>query len=383
MKLCALTQSYAATGGGVRTLLHAARAYCRNRSISHVLIVPGAADHVVRDGVLTTYTIASPHVPGSNVYRLLLRSDKVLRILRAERPDVIETHCVYNLPWTAFAHRRRCGGIVSGIYNTDVPTAYVEAPLRKHAGERMAALARGAAERYVRALYRRCDVVVAISPAMQQRLQSMGVERVQHVPLGVDVATFSPTLRNRDVRARLGAGDDTLMLVYAGRLDAEKRPDRVLDAFERLPASCNALLVLVGDGPMRDALVQRTANNARVRVLPYIQDRRELASLLASADVYVSAMAHETFGLSVIEAQACGLPVVGVAAGAMIDRVQEGEGFLVPADDVDAMAARIAGTPRVTWQRMGARAHERVARAFSWDHTFDSLLRLYREHVPV
>ncbi|MFX7926522.1 glycosyltransferase, partial [Acinetobacter baumannii] len=63
--------------------------------------------------------------------------------------------------------------------------------------------------------------------------------------------------------------------------------------------------------------------------------RVRLARALASADIYVSAMADETFGISIVEAQASGLPVVGVASGAMIDRVPPGLGLLGAVDDVD------------------------------------------------
>src|SRR5690606_20577008 len=80
VKLCALTQSYAPTSGGIRTVLHAQRDWYRERGLEHVLIVPGPADTVTRDDTSTTHTVASPLVPGSGVYRLLYRSDKVLRI---------------------------------------------------------------------------------------------------------------------------------------------------------------------------------------------------------------------------------------------------------------------------------------------------------------
>ena len=73
----------------------------------------------------------------------------------------------------------------------------------------------------------------------------------------------------------------------------------------------------------------------------YVRNRAELARWLASADIYVSGMADETFGISIIEAQASGLPVVGVAAGAMIDRVTDAMGRLGPVGDADAMAANI------------------------------------------
>lgn len=379
MKLCALTQSYAPTGGGVRTMLHAERDWCREQGLQHVLIVPGAEDTVTRDGPLTTHTVASPLLPGSTVYRLLHRSDKVLRILRDEMPDVIELHCAYNLPWTALWHRRRHPAIVSALYMTDLPVAYVDAPLRRRAGGLVAGVARRIVERYLRELYTRCDVTIAISPAMRTRLLAMGVRQALYVPLGVDVDTFSPARRSDERRAELGATANDVVMVYAGRLDAEKRPDIVFDAFERLPDRLSARLVIAGDGPMRGRLEERAASNPRVRVAPFVQDRAELATLLASCDVYASAMAHETFGLSVVEAQACGLPVVGVHAGAMVDRVVDGvDGFLVEPGSPDAMAQRIAATPRDDWQRMGQHARDRVAAEFSWRRTFETLAQIYR-----
>ena len=379
MKLAAVTQSYAPTGGGVRTMLHAQREWCRERGIEHVLVVPGPEDVCTREGALTTRYIASPLVPGSRTYRLLLRSDKVLRALRTEMPDVVEVHCAYNLPWTALLHRRRHGGLVSAVHMTDVPVAYVEAPLTPRIGKRGARIARRLAERYLRTLYARCDVTVALSAAMGERLRRIGVPHVVQVPLGVDVDTFSPARRDAAVRAgRLGAGGDDLVLMYVGRLDREKRPDLVVAAFEQLPPDVGARLALVGDGPLRETLAQRLAATGRGVVLPFVQDRRELATLLASADVYASAMRHETFGLSVLEAQACGLPVVGVRDGAMQERVADGLGLLVEPGSPAAMAAAIAGTPREEWRRMGRRAREAVLAGYSWQRTFAALLAVYR-----
>lgn len=360
-------------------MLHAQQEWCRERGMRHVLIVPGAEDTVTHDGTLVTYTVAAPLLPGSSAYRLLHRSDKVLRILRDEAPDVIEVHCAYNLPWTALWHRRTRRALVSALYMTDLPVAYVETPLRSRVGRHVAGVARRAAEAYLRALYSRCDVTVAISPVMRDRLHAMGVQQALCVPLGVDTATFSPAQRSEALRSSLGAAGDDLVIVYAGRLDAEKRPDIVFDAFELLPPDLGARLILAGDGPMRSRLEERASANPRVRVLPFVQDRTELATLLASADIYASAMAHETFGLSVVEAQACGLPVIGVRAGAMVDRVVDGDdGLLVEPGDASAMAAAIAATPRERWRVMGERARARVESEFSWRRTFETLLQIYR-----
>jgi alpha-1,6-mannosyltransferase len=380
MKICDLTQSYAATGGGVRTYLHAKREYLeRATDHEYLLVVPGERDGVQRDGRVTVCMVKSPPVPGSSVYRLLLRSDRVYRILCEEAPDVVECQCSYNLPWTALQYRKRSGATVIGAYMTDGPTAYVEAPLRKVAGRRVAGAARGVADRYVRALYNRCDANFTISPADAERLRGIGVENVRPIPLGVDTELFHPGRRDGELRRELGVGDDGLLLVYVGRIDPEKRAEVVVDAFERLPGDLPATLLMVGEGSRKAEIAGRAAGNPRVHLRPFVSDRGQLARILASSDMYVSAMPFETFGLSVIEAQACGLPVVGVASGAMLERVPEGTGILGRVDDPDDLAANIATLANGRRNEMGRRSRELVLEGFSWDRTFERVLDLYRE----
>jgi alpha-1,6-mannosyltransferase len=378
MKICDLTQSYAPTSGGVRTYVHAKRDFItRHTDDHHLLIVPAAHDGVTREGRCTTYTVASPLVPGSGVYRLLLRSDKVLRILRAEQPEVVEAHCTYNLPWTAFAYRPRASALVVGVFHTDVATAYVGPVVSRLLGRRLGGGAVQVVERYLRALYGRCDATLAVSPAMAMRLRELGLDNVQHLPLGVDLDTFHSGRRDPALRAELGVADDESLLVYAGRFDAEKRPHLVAEAFEMLPATFRGSLVLIGDGPLRPTLEEHAARDRRIRVLPFEHDRTRLAALLASADLYVSAMPFETFGLSVVEAQACGLAVVGVRAGAMIERVPEDVGRLGAVDSPAEMAANILALAGADMRGMGARARKMVEARFSWQQTFERLFAVY------
>ncbi len=382
MKICDLTQSYSPTGGGVRTYLHAKREHIREHpEYEHQLIVPGVEDTVRREGRLTTYTIASPPVPGSPTYRLLLRSDKVLRILRDVLPDVVELHCAYNLPWTAFYHRRQHPCRIVAIYHTDVPTAYVEPAVTLIAGKVVGRKAKAAAAHYLRALYNRCDATIAISPGMVEKLSDIGVREVVRVPLGVELEVFHPAKRDLETRKHLGAGKDEVLLVYAGRLDGEKRAHIVVDAFERLPEGFRGVLVLVGEGPLRAELEARAPRNGRIRVLPFQTEREVLARILASADVYVSAMPYETFGLSVIEAQACALPVIGVRAGAMVDRVPPGTGLLGAVDSAEEMARNIVSLSSEERQRMGRAARALVEENFSWHRTFERIFALY-ERLP-
>jgi len=105
---CDLTQSWSEVGGGVRTyLLHKRRHILESTPHSHLMIIPGAKDEVVEDERAVTVTIASPRVPGSPHYRLMLRNGAVRRALERFRPDLIECQDAYNLPWAAIGHRKR------------------------------------------------------------------------------------------------------------------------------------------------------------------------------------------------------------------------------------------------------------------------------------
>jgi alpha-1,6-mannosyltransferase len=140
--------------------------------------------------------------------------------------------------------------------------------------------------------------------------------------------------------------------------------------------------VLVGDGPLRQTLAEQSTRDPRIKLLPFQADRERLATLLASADLYVSAMPFETFGLSVVEAQACGLPVVGVRAGAMVDRVPEGVGLLGAVDSPAEMAANILALAGADRSEIGARARRLVEARFSWQRTFEQVFAVYRRLAP-
>jgi alpha-1,6-mannosyltransferase len=201
------------------------------------------------------------------------------------------------------------------------------------------------------------------------------VAPVEVVPLGVELGEFGPERRDLRLRAKLGLTDEQPLLIYVGRLDGEKKPDVVVEAFRRLPEALGAKLVLLGEGPLKAEIA--AIGDKRIVMPGYVKGRPELARWLATADVYVSAMADETFGVSIVEAQASGLPVVGVAAGAMIDRVTDATGRLGPVGDPSVMAANILKV----WNSDRAEIRE-AARAnalqFSWDSSMEALFgRVY------
>jgi alpha-1,6-mannosyltransferase len=377
-----VTQSWSDVGGGVRTYLrHKRRHIFADTPHRHLLIVPGPRDAVETEegGRGITVTVASPKVPGSLHYRLLLRSHAVRDVLAEFMPDVIECQDAYNLPWTAIGHaRRNPGAALVAAYMTDFPTVYVDRPFSKWLGRPLGVAASRLCYSYCARLYRRFDAVYALSEnGGAAKLRSFGIPDVDVVPLGVELGQFSPGKRNPRLRRLLGVADGQPLLVYAGRLDAEKRPQVVVEAFERLPASLGATLLLLGDGPLRDQFIGR--EEERIFAPGYCRDRDDLAAWLASADLYVSAMADETFGISVIEAQASGLPVVGVAAGAMVDRVPDGLGLVGEVDDAEVMASNILSVLSCDMAAMGERARAHALQ-FSWDQSMELLFGIvYRK----
>ncbi|HEX5237733.1 MAG TPA: glycosyltransferase, partial [Sphingomicrobium sp.] len=318
---CDVTQSWSEVGGGVRTyLLHKRRHILESTPHSHLMIVPGARDEVIEEERAVTVTIASPRVPGSPHYRLMLRNGAVRRALERFQPDLIECQDAYNLPWAAVAYRgRHPQTALVAAYMTDFPTVYVERPSSKFLGKPVARLLARTCYGYCAILYRRFDAVFALSEnGGAAKLRSLGIGNVDVVPLGVELGEFGPFRRNERLREKLGLSEAQPLLVYLGRLDGEKNPLLVVDAFRRLPASLGAKLALIGEGPLKAEIA--ALRDERIIMPGYTKSRAELARWLASSDIYVSGMADETFGVSIVEAQASGLPVVGVAAGAMIDR---------------------------------------------------------------
>ena len=377
--ICDLTQSWSEVGGGVGTYLRHKRQHILNRTPHrHLLIVPGPEDTITEDGRAITATVRSPRVPGSPNYRLMLRNGAVRRLLERFMPDLIECQDSYNLPWAAVAHRRRFPetALVGG-YFTDFPTVYVERPFSKVMGGMLAGAAGRLCYNYCGLLYRQFDAVFALSEnGGATKLRSYGVDDVGIVPLGVELGDFGPARRDPRLRQSLGIEDHQPLLIYVGRLDAEKKPHIVAEAFRKLPEELGAHLILLGEGPLREDIA--ALGDPRIHTPGFVRDRQQLARWLASADVYVSGMADETFGVSIVEAQASGLPVVGVAAGAMVDRVTESIGRLGPVDDSDAMAANVLSVLKSNPRMMGEIAQDE-ARQYSWDRSMETLFgQLYR-----
>ena len=233
MHLVDTTLFYSPTSGGVKRYLTAKHAWlAAHSSWEHTIVVPGREDQMQRGGLCT---LAGYPVPATFNYRLPLNPRRWTRLLDALEPTLIEAGDAFHPAWCAWQVAQRRGIPVVGFYHSNVPQII---------GRRVGgALAEPLIGRYVRCLYERFDLVFAPSRVMCEYLDDLGVQRVLHQPLGVDVEVFHPRRRTLALRPRLGLPAAARVLVFAGRFAGEKNLPVLLQAFARLGSPYHLLLI--------------------------------------------------------------------------------------------------------------------------------------------
>ncbi len=211
---------------------------------------------------------------------------------------------------------------------------------------------------------------------LHARLDGDGFERVCLVGRGVDGEQFHPGKRCRHLRASWQARDDDVVLLYVGRLAAEKNVELALQAYETVRA-CNprTQMVVVGDGPMRATL---QARHPHARFIG-MQIGGELARCYASADLFLFPSLTDTFGNVTLEALASGLPVAAFNTAAAAEYLPcSGAGVVVPVGDAQAYRSAVCSLagdlPLLTTMRAYARASASTA---CWSR----VLGTFEEHL--
>lgn len=235
---------------------------------------------------------------------------------------------------------------------------------------------------YLPAFCRAIDLVISPSPGMRDVMVKAGVDvPIDVVPNGIDLLPFRQPV-DPISRADLGFSDEDVLLFYVGRLGPEKNIVFLLQAFTAVAQAYERVgLVLVGTGPEREnlqALIQRDNLESRVHMtgqIPYV----ELPRYLASADAFVTASVTEVHPLTLIEAMAAGLPVLGINSPGVGDIVQDGiNGLLCPAEDPVLFTAKMMRLALDSQQRRLMSEAARVeAEQYSIERTMQLLLDRY------
>jgi len=168
---------------------------------------------------------------------------------------------------------------------------------------------------------------------MVNELKDKGIQRTALWQRGVDTYSFRPDLRSEKMREKLFGKykDANYLLIYVGRLSAEKQIERIKPVLESIP---NACLALVGDGPYRNQL-EKIFEHTKTNFIGYLSGD-ELASAYASGDIFLFPSSTETLGLVLLEAMAAGCPVIGANKGGIPDIISDGiNGCLYDPDEKD------------------------------------------------
>ncbi|MEU7037132.1 glycosyltransferase [Streptomyces sp. NPDC046237] len=364
LRIVRLANFVTPTSGGLRTALEQLGRGYLAAGHEPALIVPGdvASDQVTDQGRIIT--LPGPVLPGTGGYRVLADRRRVRRILEELAPDRIEVSDRTTLRWTGeWARRARVPSMMVSHETAD--------GVLRTWGVPPAAAAR-AADRLNRRTAWAYSRIVCTTEWAEREFVRIGARNVLRAPLGVDLDRCRPGRRSTVLRAKHADGERVLLLMCS-RLSVEKRPGTALDALAHLRGQgVRAALAVAGEGPLRGAL-ERRAREERlpVRFLGHVADRETLADLQASADLCLAPGPAETFGLSALEALACGTPVVVSASSALPEVI--GDAGACATDDPASFAEAVRSVldrpepPR----RAAARAR---AELFGWDRSIAAFL---------
>ncbi len=358
-RLVDTTMLFAPRSGGVKRYLMSKKSWLEeNRpGVAHSLVVPGARHEAGADGIIK---LQATKLPFGDGYRWPTSVKRWGAWVASMKPALIEAGDPYTPGQGALEAGQRAGCPVVGFCHSD-PAGLAAL----HFGE----WAKKPVERRWARLFSQFDRVVSPSKFIAERLIEAGVDNIVIRPLGVEIDTFRPDRRDRDwLLKRLGLGADARLLCFAGRPAKEKNIDVLIEAVQKLGAPYYLVLVGAGTGmPPED----------RVIALPYEKDPKAVARIIASCDAFVHANDKEPFGLIVLEAMACGRPVVGVNSGGVAETVNDSVGQLAASADPTEYAAAIEALFERDIEAIGAAARVHTVDRFAWNRVFEDLCLVY------
>ena len=293
------------------------------------------------------------------------------QLLREFRPDIID---LWEEPW----------GLVSAhacwLRRRLLPGSRVISETEQNVNKRLPP----PFEQFRRYVLQRADFVVCRNTEAREVVQAKGYRGpLQVVPNAVDAELFRPLDRAECRRALPSVGRFEFLAGYVGRLVEEKGLLDLVDALEFCPPTLG--LLLVGAGPLRSRLEQRARELGRESQLVFEAARPlpELPALMNALDVLVlpsrtTPSWKEQFGRVIIEAYACGVPVVGSDSGAIPD-VVGAAGLIFPEGNPRALAAALVSLASDPARRaeLGRLGHRLATEQYTWGHVAETMLEIY------
>jgi glycosyltransferase involved in cell wall biosynthesis len=335
-------------------------------------------DYLARDlGVVPTLVRSMRRDPGLKDIAAL---STLVWLLRQDRPKIVHTHAAKagtlgRIAALVAFPRRRGRPILVHTFHGHSLTGYFSG--------RSATVFR-TIERW---LARRTDVLVAVSPEVRDdlvRLEVAAPDRIAVIPLGFDLSRFVDDSdrgqRRAAVRAGWGIADGEEVVTLIARLVPIKRVDRFLAVARALSARPRARFVVVGDGELREQLIASPDAVALSDRLVWAGFQRDMAAVCFASEVVMLTSDNEGTPVSLIEAQAAAVPVLGTDVGGVRSAVVHGEtGYVVAATDVPGLAdatAAILDDPELA-SKLAAAGREHAVKSFALQRLVNELDRLY------
>ncbi len=230
---------------------------------------------------------------------------------------------------------------------------------------------------YLRKFHNRTMLTMVPTEAMRTSLTGLGFRNLRVVARGVDTQLFNPARRSQALRQAWGAAADDPVIIHVGRLAAEKNLDVLIAAHTQIRRTTpRARLVLVGDGPLRNSVLERCPD----AIFCGVRKGEDLATHYASGDIFLFPSVTETFGNVTVEAMASGLAVVAYDYAAAAAHIGHGHSGLLPAyDNPQAfvrMSTELATQPDMI-RSLGSNARLTAA-SLDWDKVVHELEQLFR-----
>ncbi|WP_456397998.1 glycosyltransferase [Desulfurobacterium sp.] len=366
MKIVDITHFYASESGGVKTYIDQKIQFLKNKpNVEHVLILPADEDRLISNANCKKYFIKSPPIPFWKPYRLLINKHKINNIIDRENPEIVEVGSPIFLPkWLTKNKTYIC----IGFFHSNIEGS-INSVIKASNKIDLSMLIR----KYIKRTYSLFDLVIAPSKYIKNYLNRIGIDKTCTVYLGVDTNTFSLHGEKYPIRKTLGIPEDRTLLIYAGRLSNDKNIRELPEIYNLLLEHSDKFhLLIIGSGPEEKNLRKKLKRNTTF--LGFISDKKTLASIYRSCDIFITPSRAESFGLAIIEAQSCGIPVIGYKK-ASLPEVTINPEFLVDNKNqfINILLYLHENKNKIDRKRIS----KKTTRKFSWRQTFEQILSIY------
>ncbi len=242
------------------------------------------------------------------------------------RPDVVHVSTPGSVGKVGRDYAKKRGIPIAGVYHTDFP-AYLEHLFHDEMYGTVTA-------QYMKFFYKPFKLILSRSEQYMESLETLGFSRDRMAKLepGIKLDDFDATHKNERIWDEYGVPRDSVKVLYVGRISTEKNLPMLTSIWPQVrerakAAGVDARLVIVGGGPYLDEM--KSALGGHGTVFPGFKHGTELATLYASADMFVFPSLTDTLGQVVLESQASGIPVIVADQGGPKEVVDDGRTGLV------------------------------------------------------